>query len=110
MEYLLKLAMQIGIFLRNSGEIVTTAESCTGGGISYILTEIVGSSAWFERAFVAYSNEAKYELLGVKEETLVTCGAVSEEVVAEMACGAVSASNADYGLAVSGIAGPLGGS
>ncbi|TKF30484.1 nicotinamide-nucleotide amidase [Enterovibrio norvegicus] len=110
MEQLIKLATQVGERLKASGETVTTAESCTGGGISYFLTEVAGSSAWFERAFVTYSNDAKHELVGVKQETLAAYGAVSEEVVAEMAVGALKAANADYALAVSGIAGPTGGS
>ncbi|WP_325891754.1 nicotinamide-nucleotide amidase [Grimontia sp. NTOU-MAR1] len=110
MEQLVKLATQIGERLKASNQTVTTAESCTGGGISYVLTEVAGSSAWFERAFVTYSNDAKRELVGVATDTLVDHGAVSEEVVAEMAAGALKEANADFALAVSGIAGPTGGS
>ncbi|WP_281546012.1 nicotinamide-nucleotide amidase [Grimontia sp. SpTr1] len=110
MEQLVKLATQIGERLKASNQTVTTAESCTGGGISYVLTEVAGSSAWFERAFVTYSNDAKRELVGVATDTLVDHGAVSEEVVAEMAAGALKAANAGFALAVSGIAGPTGGS
>ncbi|PKF51683.1 CinA family protein [Enterovibrio nigricans] len=110
MEQLVKTATRIGELLVANGQTVTTAESCTGGGISYVLTEVAGSSAWFERAFVTYSNDAKQELVGVNNQTLLTYGAVSEDVVAEMATGARDAANADFGLAVSGIAGPTGGS
>ncbi|USH02957.1 nicotinamide-nucleotide amidase [Grimontia kaedaensis] len=110
MEQLVKLATQIGERLKASNQTITTAESCTGGGISYVLTEVAGSSAWFERAFVTYSNDAKRELVGVATDTLVENGAVSEEVVAEMAAGALKEANADFALAVSGIAGPTGGS
>ncbi|MDD1791836.1 nicotinamide-nucleotide amidase [Enterovibrio makurazakiensis] len=110
MEQLVNLATKVGERLKENQQSVTTAESCTGGGIAYMLTEIAGSSAWFERAFVTYSNEAKHDLVGVSEATLTTHGAVSEEVVAEMAQGALNAARADFALAVSGIAGPTGGS
>ncbi|AMG30118.1 damage-inducible protein CinA [Grimontia hollisae] len=110
MEQLVKIATQIGDRLKANNQTVTTAESCTGGGISYVLTEVAGSSAWFERAFVTYSNDAKQELVGVATDTLAKHGAVSEDVAAEMALGAMKAANADFGLAVSGIAGPTGGS
>lgn len=109
MEQLVNMATQIGERLKANQQTVTTAESCTGGGISYVLTEVAGSSAWFERAFVTYSNEAKQALVGVAEETLDKYGAVSEEVAAEMAAGALRNANADFALAVSGIAGPTGG-
>ncbi len=91
-------------------QILTTAESCTGGGVSYFLTALSGSSAWFERGFVTYSNEAKQELIGVKKETLARFGAVSEAVAIEMAEGAKKAAKADIALSVTGIAGPDGGS
>lgn len=91
-------------------QTLTTAESCTGGGVSYFLTSVSGSSAWFERAFVTYSNEAKQELIGVKKETLARFGAVSEAVAIEMAEGAKKAAKADIALSVTGIAGPDGGS
>ncbi|WP_407331299.1 nicotinamide-nucleotide amidase [Enterovibrio sp. 27052020O] len=110
MKQLVKLATQIGERLKENQQTVTTAESCTGGGIAYMLTEIAGSSAWFERAFVTYSNEAKTDLVGVSNETLIAHGAVSEEVAAQMAEGALKAANADFALAVTGIAGPTGGS
>ncbi|MEZ8144585.1 damage-inducible protein CinA [Enterovibrio norvegicus FF-33] len=110
MEQLVKLATQIGERLNDNQQTVTTAESCTGGGIAYMLTEIAGSSAWFERAFVTYSNDAKHDMVGVSQETLVAHGAVSEEVAAQMAEGALKAASADFALAVTGIAGPTGGS
>ncbi len=107
-EELIKLAAQIGELLQDAGGTVTTAESCTGGGISYFLTEVAGSSAWFDRAFVTYSDDSKQTLVGVQQATLDAHGAVSEEVVAEMANGALAVANADYSLAVSGLAGPTG--
>lgn len=88
---------------------VATAESCTGGLIAGLLTDIPGSSLWFERGFVTYSNEAKQEMLGVKSELIVSHGAVSKEVAEAMALGALSHSYAHLALAVTGIAGPDGG-
>lgn len=87
---------------------ITTAESCTGGMVSAALTDIAGSSAAFERGFVTYSNDAKAEMLGVLPATLDAHGAVSEEVVREMALGARTAARADVAVAISGIAGPGG--
>jgi nicotinamide-nucleotide amidase len=87
-----------------------TAESCTGGWIAKLLTDMPGSSAWFERGFVTYSNEAKRELLGVPNGLLVEHGAVSEPVVRAMAAGALSHGRGDLSVAVSGVAGPGGGS
>ena len=89
---------------------VTCAESCTGGLLAANLTRLPGSSAWFDMGFVTYSNEAKQQMLNVKPTTLAHYGAVSEEVVREMALGALIASKADYALSISGIAGPSGGS
>jgi nicotinamide-nucleotide amidase len=86
-----------------------TAESCTGGAISAAITAIAGSSAWFEYGLVSYSNTAKQQLLGVNAATLASNGAVSEAVVGEMACGALRVAGADIAVAVSGIAGPSGG-
>lgn len=86
------------------------AESCTGGGIAAACTDLAGSSRWFERGFVTYSNAAKQELLGVSADTLHAHGAVSEATVREMAVGALQHSHADLALSVSGIAGPDGGS
>lgn len=90
------------------GWTVTTAESCTGGMVAAALTDIAGSSAIFERGFVTYSNAAKAQMLGVRPTTLDRFGAVSEEVVAEMADGARQAAGADIAVAISGIAGPGG--
>ncbi len=92
------------------GLLVATAESCTGGLIVGALTEIAGSSAVVDRGFVTYSNEAKTALLGVRPETLSAHGAVSEETALEMVQGALAASRADCAVAVTGIAGPAGGS
>ncbi|MBI2381109.1 MAG: CinA family protein [Gammaproteobacteria bacterium] len=96
--------------LAPSGLRLATAESCTGGGIAYALTGVPGSSAWFERGYISYSNAAKVELLGVRPETLATHGAVSGEVVCEMVEGVLARSPVDLAVAVSGIAGPDGGS
>lgn len=88
---------------------VTCAESCTGGLLAANLTRLPGSSAWFDMGFVTYSNEAKQQMLNVNPSTLAHYGAVSEEVVREMALGALISSKADYALSISGIAGPTGG-
>jgi nicotinamide-nucleotide amidase len=95
--------------LQRRGWWLATAESCTGGGIAAALTGQAGSSAWFDRGFVTYSNEAKQEMLGVSAETLRRFGAVSRETVIEMARGALAHSRAHLGVAVTGIAGPGGG-
>lgn len=89
---------------------VTTAESCTGGGIAEAITSVPGSSAWFDCGYVTYSNEAKSKLLAVPSQVLVDHGAVSEAVVIAMVQGAVQQTGAQFGIAVSGIAGPGGGS
>lgn len=89
---------------------LVTAESCTGGGLAYALTNIPGSSNWFERGYVTYSNSAKEECLGVNPETLTTFGAVSEETAREMAEGALKHSQAQVSVSITGIAGPDGGS
>jgi nicotinamide-nucleotide amidase len=89
--------------------MLTTAESCTGGGVAQAITDIAGSSRWFERGFVTYTNTAKIEMLGVSPETLIQHGAVSEATVREMVAGALAHSHAQIALAVSGIAGPTGG-
>ena len=107
---LMQLSEQVGQALKARGATVTTAESCTGGWVAKTLTNIAGSSAWFERGFVTYSNEAKSQMIGVSEATLLDHGAVSEPVVVEMAIGALRAARADYAISVSGIAGPDGGS
>lgn len=107
---LMQLSEQVGQALNARGATVTTAESCTGGWVAKAITDIAGSSAWFERGFVTYSNEAKSQMIGVKAETLAAHGAVSEPVVVEMAIGALKAARADYAISISGIAGPDGGS
>ena len=106
---LMQLSEQVGQALKARGATVTTAESCTGGWVAKVITDIAGSSAWFERGFVTYSNEAKAQMIGVREETLAQHGAVSEPVVVEMVIGALKAARADYAVSISGIAGPDGG-
>lgn len=103
------LAQQIGQLLKNKNLTLATAESCTGGEVAQLITSIPGSSDWFERGFVTYSNTAKVEMLGVKSATIATYGAVSEQTAREMAEGALQHSHADVSLAVTGIAGPEGG-
>ncbi|QHM72205.1 nicotinamide-nucleotide amidase [Mixta intestinalis] len=109
-DRLKQLSILTGQQLRQHGATVTTAESCTGGWIAKVLTDVAGSSAWFERAFITYSNEAKQQMVGVSQASLQQWGAVSEQVVKEMATGALKEANADFAIAVSGIAGPDGGS
>ncbi len=104
------LAAQLGQRMYAQGAKVTTAESCTGGGIAHAITAIPGSSQWFDCGFVTYSNGAKHRLLGVPTEMLKAYGAVSGEVVSAMVSGAAHAASADFAVAVSGIAGPGGGS
>lgn len=96
--------------LDERGETLSVAESCTGGLVSHRITEVPGASRVFRLGVVAYSNEAKRSLLGVRVETLARCGAVSEDVAREMAAGVVRAGECDYGVGVTGIAGPGGGS
>lgn len=103
------LAAQVGGLLKSHGLMLATAESCTGGGVAQAVTEVAGSSAWFERGFIAYSNQAKQQMLDVSEATLKQHGAVSEATVREMVAGALLHSSAQVALAVSGIAGPDGG-
>ncbi|PNH93260.1 nicotinamide-nucleotide amidase [Vibrio diazotrophicus] len=105
-----QLSQQLGELLLKHKQILVTAESCTGGGVANAITEIAGSSAWFDRAFVTYSNEAKQEMIGVEGQTLAEFGAVSEPVVIQMVQGALKNSNATIGVSISGIAGPTGGS
>lgn len=104
-----QLAEQVGVTLKAHGMMLVTAESCTGGGVASAVTEIAGSSAWFDRGFVTYSNQAKMDMLGVSPATLLRFGAVSEATVREMTEGALRHSLAKLSLAVSGIAGPGGG-
>ncbi len=103
------LAAAVGHLLARRGETVTTAESCTGGMVASLITSVSGSTAWFERAYVTYANEAKQEMLGVPEELLIDHGAVSEPVARAMAEGVRAAAGASWGLALTGIAGPTGG-
>ncbi len=103
------LVKQLGEALKTANLQLVTAESCTGGGIAEAITSVAGSSAWFERGFVTYSNQSKEEMLGVSPDTLESDGAVSEAAVLEMADGALQYSRAQVALAVSGIAGPGGG-
>jgi nicotinamide-nucleotide amidase len=106
---MMELAQSIAMRLMARGEMLATAESCTGGWAAQALTALAGSSNWFERGFVTYSNAAKEEMLGVRPETLAHHGAVSEEAAREMALGALSHSRAAVALAITGIAGPGGG-
>lgn len=104
------LASRLGQCLGAGQLMAATAESCTGGWIAKALTDIAGSSAWFDRGLVTYSNAAKQDLLGVSAQALTEQGAVSEPVVRQMAEGALARSGANLAVAVSGIAGPGGGS
>jgi nicotinamide-nucleotide amidase len=104
-----KIAEQVGALLKDKGLKIVTAESCTGGLLSGALTSIAGSSAWFERGFVTYSNESKQEILGVHQHALRVYGAVSEIVAEQMAKGALVNSLADMAISITGIAGPDGG-
>ncbi|WP_417791907.1 CinA family protein [Stutzerimonas xanthomarina] len=110
MSTLTELAAQLGHVLQQKTAQVTTAESCTGGGIAEAITRIAGSSAWFEAGFVTYSNRQKSCQLRVPEHLFSEVGAVSREVVEAMTRGAQAASGARYAVAVSGVAGPGGGS
>ncbi|MBF9001471.1 MULTISPECIES: nicotinamide-nucleotide amidase [Vibrio] len=105
-----KLSEHLGQQLLNANQVLVTAESCTGGGVAAAITDIAGSSQWFDRAFVTYTNDAKQEMIGVKADTLAQFGAVSEPVVIEMVQGALRSSHGSIGVAISGIAGPGGGS
>jgi len=107
---LYELAVQVGRAASARQWLVATAESCTGGLVAGAITAVAGSSAWFDRGFVTYSNEAKIEQLGVSLETLATYGAVSTQTAAAMAAGALRASRARWVVAITGVAGPSGGS
>lgn len=104
------LAVDLGAALKAHRLLAATAESCTGGWVAQAITAIAGSSDWFERGFVTYSDEAKQELLGVPAATLATHGAVSAETAAAMARGALTRSHASLAVSITGIAGPGGGS
>lgn len=106
---LLALASELGDQLKQRGLRVATAESCTGGLVAAAITAIPGSSSWFEYGFVSYANAAKQQMLAVPEDLLRTYGAVSEPVAAAMAEGALLQSGADLAVAVTGVAGPSGG-
>ncbi len=108
-DTLTKLAALVGERLKDRGVKLAAAESCTGGWVAQAVTSVSGSSDWFERGFVTYSNEAKREMLGVRAQTLERFGAVSEETAREMALGALAASRAQLAVAITGVAGPAGG-
>ena len=103
------LAHKVGEALKAKGLRLVTAESCTGGWVAMALTAVAGSSDWFERGYVTYSNAAKREDLGVAAETLARHGAVSEQTAREMAAGALKKGGARVALAITGVAGPTGG-
>ncbi len=103
-----ELVEKLALASTSGGVMLTAAESCTGGWVAKCCTDLPGSSRWFERGFVTYSNEAKQEMLGVRADTLQRHGAVSEQVVREMAQGALARSRAQVSVAISGIAGPGG--
>ncbi|MBY4897386.1 CinA family protein [Cupriavidus sp. AU9028] len=104
-----QLAVQAGIALKEKSLLLATAESCTGGLVAAAITDVSGSSAWFERGFVTYSNEAKSTMLGVPPRLIRDHGAVSEEVARAMADGALLNSRAQVSLSITGVAGPTGG-
>ena len=108
MTELTALSEQLAKRLLQRQQLLAVAESCTGGWLAKCLTDLPGSSQWFERGFVTYSNAAKQEMLGVRSTTLLRTGAVSEAVVKEMADGVLMHSRADIAVAISGIAGPGG--
>ncbi len=107
---LVALSESVGAACRQRRLLLATAESCTGGWAAQVITHTAGSSEWFERGFVTYSNAAKVDMLGVREETLARHGAVSPETAAEMVAGALKNSKALIALSITGIAGPTGGS
>jgi nicotinamide-nucleotide amidase len=108
-DELTRLATLAGERLKARGLKLVTAESCTGGWVAQAVTAISGSSDWFDRGFVTYSNNAKREMLGVRAETLDRSGAVSEETALEMVRGALAASRAQVAVSITGVAGPTGG-
>lgn len=109
MDKINTLAKKVGTSLQEKNLILVTAESCTGGWLAQAITSIPGSSSWFDRGIISYSNSAKQEMLGVKAETLEQYGAVSQQVAEEMAKGALKHSQADMSISTTGIAGPTGG-
>ncbi len=104
-----QLSVAVGERLRAIKLVLATAESCTGGWVAEVITATAGSSEWFDRGFVTYSNSAKQELLRVRSDTLRDCGAVSEQTAREMVLGVLGRSRADVALAITGVAGPSGG-
>lgn len=107
-DEIFELARKVGQALHAKGQLLATAESCTGGGVAQAITDIAGSSAWFERGFVTYTNASKTQMLGVPAPLIAERGAVSEEVAAAMARGALAHSGAQVAVATTGIAGPGG--
>ncbi len=103
------LSIELGTALKARGFMLALAESCTGGLVAQAVTSVAGSSAWFDRGFVTYSNAAKIEMLGVSPQTLENFGAVSEETAREMTLGALKHSHAQIAGSITGIAGPDGG-
>lgn len=103
------LAASLGAALKGRSLMLATAESCTGGWVGQAVTAISGSSEWYDRGFITYSNQAKQEMLGVSPDTITRYGAVSEQTAREMAAGALSHSRAQLALAITGVAGPSGG-
>nr|WP_315261549.1 CinA family protein [uncultured Duganella sp.] len=107
-DTILDLAAKVGKALQDKGLILATAESCTGGGVAQAITEIAGSTGWFDCGFVTYSNASKTEMLDVPAALIAQLGSVSEEVAGVMASGALGASNAHIAVSTTGIAGPTG--
>ena len=107
---IVSLVEKLSMLLKSKSWKIVTAESCTGGGLSYYMTALAGSSDWFDRTYVTYSEQAKMEMLGVSEHTLAAFGAVSEQVAKEMALKALDLSKGDISVSITGIAGPSGGS
>lgn len=108
MEDIIKLAIEVGQVLQQKDLLLATAESCTGGGVAQAITEIAGSSEWFDCGFIAYSNDSKTEMLDISAALIAQHGAVSEEIAAAMAQGALANSNAHIAISTTGIAGPTG--
>ena len=109
-DTLTTLATLVGARLKARGEMLATAESCTGGWVAQSVTAIAGSSEWYERGFVTYTDAAKQEMLGVSSDTLARHGSVSEQAAGEMASGALERSHAGFALSITGVAGPTDGS
>ena len=105
---LLKLSEELGQILVSQGKVFTAAESCTGGWLGKSITSLPGSSNWFGTSFVTYSYSSKTDVLGVNSEDLINFGAVDERIASQMVSGALKISNADVGVAITGIAGPTG--